>query len=79
MAVQMYSPESLESTPAMSRTTNPKSEMGLILLESWRGRPLNFHSMRRLGSLAGLTRHSKWADIPSRRLLMSYKIHIIQG
>ena len=65
IAVQMYSPLSLESTPAISSMTKPKSETVLILDELGRGWPLNFHSTRSWASSLGVTRPSKCTDIPS--------------
>lgn len=71
VAVQIYSPVSLESVPAISSITNPKSETVFILDELGKGWPLNFHSTFRFGSFVGVTLHSKWADMPSLRFVIS--------
>ena len=72
VAVHMYSPLSLESADTISSMTKPKSDTVLILEELGRGCPLNFQSILNSGSLMGMTLHSKCADIPSFKFVISY-------
>ena len=76
VALQMYSPESLLSTPQISKVTKPKSDI-VFNREDWgKGFPSNVHSMLISGSLAGVIEHCQCTESPSTRSSSSYFIII---